>query len=130
MSSAMPRSRSRFTLSVMSFAGALAHCASALACIGWSLSEQARMLDCSPTKLGRAITKRRVRAGTARAVRDLYERLHMTPALGWRADKARAHAAEARWAPPLGWDDDQNLDDPAEKPRSRMTLAHRQKEAS
>jgi hypothetical protein len=62
-----------------------------------------------------------VTAATARAVRELYDRLwdKPPPENGQReriaAARARNHAAQRDWAPPLAWDDD-IIDDPAGRP--------------
>lgn len=91
----------------------------ALVAIGWSVSELGRRL--SMDNVHRTIKTERVNAGTARAVRALYDQLWDTPpqpATRWeRAAVSRVHADARRagWAPPLAWDDD-TIDDPAATP--------------
>lgn len=91
----------------------------ALACIGWPLPAIGALLDREPSNLWRVQRRsRHVQADTARAVRDLYERLCMTPYTGRRASVTRQRAADAGWTPPLGWDEGE-IDDPDAKPRTR-----------
>lgn len=80
----------------------------ALACLGWSLGEQARLIGWT-TQNYCALQKRdQVNVGTARIVRDLYDRLSMTPAPEGRNGVARARNEAARkgFLPPLAWDED------------------------
>lgn len=79
----------------------------ALACLGWSLSEQARRLGWSVQNYSILQRRQKVGAKTARAVRALYDELSMTPA-GDRpgAERARRDAARKGYLPPLAWDDD------------------------
>lgn len=91
--------------------------ARALACIGWSLTEQARRIgwtvqNYSGTLLHRpALTVR-----SDQAIRGLYDELSMTPAPpGVSATRARNHAHAQGWFSPLAWDDD-TIDDPAAYP--------------
>lgn len=56
--------------------------------------------------------RRFVTAATANRVRQLYDKLAMTPG---PSDRARNHARKHRWAPPLAWDDE-TIDDPNAKP--------------
>lgn len=86
----------------------------ALVAIGWTMAE----LD---AELGRrrSYVSRLTRDDgdvlreTAKAVAAMYERLCMTPRVGWRADRQRALAARSGWVGPLSWD---NIDDPNERP--------------
>ncbi|MFD9950552.1 hypothetical protein ACFWYW_57510 [Nonomuraea sp. NPDC059023] len=87
----------------------------ALAALGYSLTEQARRLGRTVNNFHAVLGKPKVFAGTARAVRDLYELLSMTPAPPSHGAKlARSMADRNGWLPPLAWDD---IDDPNEKPK-------------
>lgn len=74
----------------------------ALHALGWPLSEIARRIGVYRASLDRTLKAAQVQAGTARRVRDLYEELCMTPGPSLRA---RKHALEKGWKPPLWWDD-------------------------
>jgi hypothetical protein len=79
----------------------------ALIALGYSLSDQAAQLGRSVNNYYRVPRRLRVSAETARAVRDLYDRLSETaapPSSG--ATMARSMAARNDWPPPAGWDDD------------------------
>jgi hypothetical protein len=79
----------------------------ALMAIGYSLNEQAGRLGRTVNNYYKVPRKPRVFAGTARAVRDLYDELAMSPAPPSRgATMARSMAAHNDWTPPAGWDDD------------------------
>lgn len=80
----------------------------ALACLGWSVGEQARRLGIRTTNYSTLQRRTRVTAATARAVRALYEQLSMTPAPDTMPGVVRARRAAARkgYLPPLAWDDD------------------------
>lgn len=80
----------------------------ALACIGWSLNEQARRVGILVTNYSTLQRRPRVAAATARAVRSLYEELSMTPPPAGQpgVTRARNEAARKGWLPPLEWDDD------------------------
>lgn len=79
----------------------------ALATLGWSLAYQAERLSRAASNYRAILAKRSVTAATARAVRDLYDQLSMTPAPpGYSAAAARGHAQRQGWLPPLAWDDD------------------------
>jgi lambda repressor-like predicted transcriptional regulator len=94
----------------------------ALAVTGWSaavLAERAGVQQQALTLL-RSGRQPLVRAGTARAVRDLFERLACTDALGLVPDAAKAKlvktlARRRGWAPAAAWDED-TIDDPAAEP--------------
>lgn len=79
----------------------------ALACLGWSISEQARRLGWTVANYANLQNRNQVSAKTARAVRALYDELSMTPA-GERpgAERARRDAVRKGYQPPLAWDDD------------------------
>lgn len=94
----------------------------ALAAIGWDSPRVARELGCCP---GRVETLRRgdrgrVHAAVAARVSQVYERLSMTPRVGWQANRARTIAAQRGWVPPLAWDEDptgpHGIDNPDAKP--------------
>lgn len=80
----------------------------ALACLGWSLSEQSRRVGWTTQNYCALQTRDQVNVGTARAVRDLYEQLSMTPAPEDKNGvvRARNDAARKGYLPPLAWDDD------------------------
>lgn len=79
----------------------------ALAAIGWSLAYQAERLGRAPSNYRAILAKRSVAVATARAVRDLYDELSMTPApASYGASVARGRARRRGWLPPLAWDDD------------------------
>lgn len=83
----------------------------ALQCMGWSQAEIGRRMG-GVTAQAISQTKRSatIAAGRARAFRELYDELSMTP--GPDA-KTRAWAAKKGYAPPLAWDD---IDDPDSTP--------------
>lgn len=84
----------------------------ALACIGWSVSDQARRIGMAPTNLPTVIRRTRVERRTDDAVRRLYDDLSMSPApAGYSATRARNDAFRRSWFGPLAWDDD-TIDDP------------------
>lgn len=88
----------------------------ALARIGYGLETIAAESGVGFSTLGQARTRNlAVKAGTALAVREAYERLHMTP--GDDAQAARYAAAQG-WCGPLAWD---RIDDPADVPRTSET---------
>lgn len=92
----------------------------ALVAVGWPQMRLANELGWTPTNLSTRIVADTVTVKTARAVRDLYERLWNVDPLDHGASpggisRAKNRAAEARWAPPGAWDDDR-LDDPAAFP--------------
>lgn len=90
----------------------------ALVAAGWSQAKIAAMLGMTGTNLGRIVYGDRVHAATARAVRDLYDRLWDTPPPETErndriaASRARSLAKRRGWLPALAWDDD-TIDDPA-----------------
>lgn len=94
----------------------------ALVAKGWPVARLAGELGMEPTNLAKLMRQNsKVRAGTAAAVRALYDRLWNTPPAQetpvqrkYVAQAAR-HAAKRGWAPPLAWDDDQ-IDDPSASP--------------
>jgi hypothetical protein len=90
----------------------------ALACLGWSASEVARRIGVAPTNFHRTLRKQRVHARTARAVRDLYDQLCMTPSPTPTAASTAQRARANGWIPPLGWDEG-DIDDPTARPRVR-----------
>jgi hypothetical protein len=92
----------------------------ALTAAGWPLHHLAVRLGMTDPNYNTMLSRPRVTAGTARAVRDLYDQL-------WRAhprehgvgaqpfSRARNHAIAHRWAPVGAWDDD-TIDDPQAYP--------------
>ena len=95
----------------------------ALIALGWSQSKLAGFLGMVPTNFGRTLRSERVLASTARAVRELYERLwdQAPPEATWHeksaAVRTRAYAARHGFVPPMAWDDDA-LDDPDATPHA------------
>lgn len=93
----------------------------ALIARGWSQSSLARQLGMFPGNFGRTLRSEAVYASTARAVRELYERLWDTPPPeSTRFEKgsvarARAYAQRNGFAPPLAWDEE-TIDDPDATP--------------
>ncbi len=82
--------------------------------IGWSwlaLSDHLNSTDKWPSLLANRPPPTVTRA-TEREIRDLYDRLSLTPGPSARA---RTWAAKRDWAPPLAWDDD-SIDDPDATP--------------
>jgi hypothetical protein len=83
----------------------------ALVAIGWPFAQLGRRLGTNGGNLATMINRPRITAATARAIRDLYDRL-------WDADptahgvteqaatRARNTAHAHGWPPPAGWDDD------------------------
>ncbi|MER7623889.1 hypothetical protein [Streptomyces sp. NPDC126503] len=89
----------------------------ALALIGWprrSIHQHVNHISVQAVEKLR--TKERVTARTARAVRDLYNRVSEQPAEAhgvtpWVAARTRRNAAKLSYAPPSAWDPD-TIDDP------------------
>lgn len=94
----------------------------ALVAIGWSQSKLAVMLGRLPANLGKTMSATEVAAGTARSVRDLYDRLwdrpppETTHSERQSASRARNLARRNGWVPPMAYDDDA-LDDPEATPQ-------------
>ncbi|MDD7813655.1 hypothetical protein PP713_13885 [Mycobacterium sp. CSUR Q5927] len=84
----------------------------ALRVAGWSALELARQLGCSESMVCKRNHQSIVRASTAAAVVELFNRLQLIPG---PSERARRHAARKGWLPPLAFDDD-TIDDPAAKP--------------
>jgi len=93
----------------------------ALVALGWSFSNIADGVNVLPNNLGTTMRSPRVRAGTARAVRALYDQLwdqappENTHSEKLSASRARNRAKAADWAPPMAWNDHE-IDDPKAKP--------------
>ena len=85
-----------------------------LVAIGYAQSEIAREMGAHESWVSRLIGGygRSVNAATVARVREVYDRLAMTPG---PSDRARRHARKHGWAPPLAWDED-TIDDPAATP--------------
>ncbi|MFD0557122.1 hypothetical protein FB566_2378 [Stackebrandtia endophytica] len=103
----------------------------ALIAIGWPQRHLARQLRMTASNFGAMLyghTTPRVRATTARAVTDLYDRLWETPPPTDTADQKRAVSraktlADARgWLPPMCFDDDR-IDDPDYQPADTRRVA-------
>lgn len=87
----------------------------ALSAIGWSRDELARRLGFTSTygvSSWLHYSRRYITAANARAVRDLYNTLGMTPG---PSSRAIGRAQRSGWPPPLAWDDE-TIDDPAAQP--------------
>jgi hypothetical protein len=85
----------------------------ALCCLGWPVAVQERMAGVAASSFNRMFHRPSVTEATAQAVRELYDRLSMTPAPeGRHATAVRRLAERNGWAPPLAWDDE-TIDDPA-----------------
>lgn len=84
----------------------------ALVAVGWTISELGRRLDVYQSNMTRVLRTEQVTAGMARRVRALYQELWDQPPPAGSpqqraaAEQARKLAAERRWPPPIGWDDD------------------------
>src|SRR5690606_32536316 len=99
----------------------------ALATLGWSIDQLVQhtgLRDRQP--LDRAIHGDTTSAGTARAIRDLYEQLWNTPPVpGNRFEQStvtrtRNTATKNGWPPPAAWDDPDNPDEqPTAAPAGR-----------
>lgn len=91
----------------------------ALSAIGWTQTHLADELEVSVQSLHQLATdeRRTVTAVTAERVRELYDRLSMTPG---PSAMARTTAKRNGWAPPLAWDDD-TIDDPDAEPEGVVT---------
>jgi len=89
-----------------------------LMAIGWPLPAIAAHLGRTTANLARSMDRDRVNADTAWQITQLYEQLwnKMPPqeSASQRAAsaKARSHAQQQGWPPPLGWDDIDNDPDP------------------
>lgn len=92
----------------------------ALVAIGWPMLALGQRLPCS-TEHARKVIRYgtdTVTAGLARATRDLYDELSMTPAPDeWVNRRAKRMAEGLGWVPPLLWDD-VDLDDAGAQPLS------------
>lgn len=87
--------------------------AQALYAIGWSWSDQARALGIAQSNYHRSVNVNpKVSVARARLVRDLYDRLSMTPG---PSERARQNGARKGYPVPLAWDDDL-IDDPSAEP--------------
>ena len=93
----------------------------ALVAIGWSRARIAAELGMARENFSATMRGARVRAQTAGAVRELYDRLwnqlppQGTPREAALARAARAQAAARGWPAPLAWDDDR-VDRPDGRP--------------
>lgn len=88
----------------------------ALHCLGWTFTAMADRIGWTVSNLNMLLTATAVRRTTADLVAGLYEQLSMTHAPGsGGATRARRHAQQQHWFPPLAWDDDA-IGDPAAAP--------------
>lgn len=88
----------------------------ALVAIGWTLTAQAGRVGWLLSNYAALTQGRPVLVQTADLIRDLYDRMSMTPAPpGFGTTRARRLAQSKGWVPPLAWDDDE-IDDPAATP--------------
>lgn len=94
----------------------------ALVAVGWPQLELGRRLDMDKKSVNDQVNGVSATAygSTARAVRDLYDRLWDTDPASQGVDarwigEARARAVQRSWAPPAAWDDDY-IDSPAAVP--------------
>jgi hypothetical protein len=106
----------------------------ALVAIGWSQNRLAKQLGMLRSNFGAMMRADQCTAARALAVRDLYNRCWNQPQTGteWHsktaATRARNHAANLGWMPPMAWDDD-TIEDPNTvpdlglKPKLRDTIA-------
>lgn len=79
----------------------------ALACLGYSLKEQADAVGRIPANYRTILTIDQVSVATARLVRDLYDAWSMTPAPDtWQAERTRRWAEKNGWLLPLAWDEE------------------------
>ena len=96
----------------------------ALYAIGWTSSDIAPMLGCTPARVGHLISGKRVTVHrhTASRVDSVYRQLCMTvpqdpdvlaPRMTRTRARQRRQSAAKGWVPPLAWDD---IDDPDETP--------------
>lgn len=91
----------------------------ALACLGWSLSEQARRVGQLVSNYANFLQRTQITMANADKVRALYDELSMTVApAGYGSTRVRKLATQRRWRPPLAWDDD-TIDDPAARSEGR-----------
>lgn len=89
----------------------------ALACLGWTLTEQARRHGVTIGSYTQLLDRHVVLKSTADRIRALYDQLSMTVApTGYGATRVRNIAREHGWFAPLAWDDD-IIDDPAAVPQ-------------
>lgn len=90
----------------------------ALMAIGWPLQAIAAHLGRTAANLGRSMDRASINAETARQIAELYELIwnkrppQTTAAQRTASAKARGHAQQQGWLPPLGWDDIDNDPDP------------------
>ena len=93
----------------------------ALGCLGWSVAELANRIRTRPDLTPVAVsTLDAIRSGRTdsgirpqfdRSIRAIYDELSMMVApQGRSASRARAHALQCKWLPPLAYDDE-TLDD-------------------
>lgn len=88
----------------------------ALTAIGYTADHLAVELDEHPQRVRewRRMARPGILADRRDTIRDLFHRLQGTPG---PSDDARAYARARRWGPPLVWDDDDHITDPARRAR-------------
>lgn len=97
----------------------------ALVAAGYPMRWLAAEMGMKPANFAAMMRGTQVRASTAAAVRDLYDRLwdqppaQDTPRKAAAVRAARTFAARAGWAPALSWDDDE-IDDPKARPKGLL----------
>lgn len=90
----------------------------ALMATGWPLAAIAEQLHRTTANLSRTMNRDTINAATARQIADLYDLIwdqpapHATATQRTASTKARAHAQQRHWLPPLGWDDIDTDPDP------------------
>lgn len=99
----------------------------ALVALGWTIGALSDRLEVERRAVGVIIRGQRtwVRSTTAAAVRDLYERTDPVPRSGASASRAQSRARSQGWVPPLAWDEDTDMDDPASRPAPRYQWERR-----
>lgn len=87
----------------------------ALHCVGWHAKDIAEVTGIAWTTVAAIRDQRakRVTAGNWQLIEAAFTKLAMTPA---KNESALRLARRKRWAPPLAWDSDDEIDDPAARP--------------
>jgi hypothetical protein len=98
----------------------------ALVAVGWTLTKIGEQAGWSHGNVSVLLRAERVFVATERTVRDLYDALWNqvppgdSPQGRYASDQSRQLAEREGWPPPMAWDDD-DIDDPAAKPRGQRT---------
>lgn len=103
----------------------------ALSAIGWDSRDLAAELGCCQGRIEalRRGDREHVHAGVAARIAEAYDRLSMTPRIGWRADRARTIAAQRGWVPPLAWDEDPTGPHGIDNPQATPATVERDRKA-